>query len=121
MKTSIAVLTSICLIASPVLARENTYREPGHGYRNYEQSDYRNYDNREHYHKKNNNGDKIAIGLAGLIIGAALMNAAQTPQAPVVVATPEQQAYERGRQERLRIEQAQREQRAYECGYYGNC
>jgi hypothetical protein len=114
MKATIALVTSICLIASPVIARENTYREPGRGYHTYEEP--------HSYHKKNNDTtERVAIGLAGLIIGAAIMNAAQTPPTPVVTLTREQQAYERGRQERLRIEQAQREQRAYECGYYGNC
>lgn len=81
----------------------------------------------EHRHSRGKvtTGEAVAIGIGALVLGAALADSNRQRQynpAPAYgYTTPEQDAYERGRLDRQREEQARREQRAYECGYYGRC
>jgi hypothetical protein len=113
MKSAIAILVTLGMLASPAHARDR--------------DDYRHYQHEGHQHKKSNN-DAIVYGIAGLIIGAAVASSLDdhpkqqqaTPQYGYTYDS-ERAAYGRGRAERARQEREAREQRAYQCGYYGNC
>lgn len=113
MKSAIAILVTLGMLASPAHARDRD-------------DDYRHYQHEGHQHKKSNN-DAIVYGIGGLILGAVIASSLEdrpkqqaTPQYDYVYDS-EREAYERGRAERARQERVEREQRAYQCGYYGNC
>jgi len=111
MKSAIAILVTLGMLASPAHARDR--------------DDYRHYQHEGHQHKKSNNNDAIAYGIGGLILGAVIASSLEDrpkqQASPQYVYDTERAAYERGRAERARQEREAREQRAYQCGYYGNC
>ena len=112
MKSAIAILVTLGMLASPAHARDH--------------DDYqRHYRHEGHQAKKSNNNDAIVYGIGGLILGAVIASSLEDrpkqQASPQYVYDTERDAYERGRAERARQERVEREQRAYQCGYYGNC
>ena len=129
---TIAVIVLLSICATSVSAREygghyqvDTQRNSGGEWeRNYREHSH--VDTRRDFGKKNNNSEKIAIGVGALILGAVIAGAYSHRDDPEIQTQPyyndnEQEAYQRGLRARLERERIEREQRAYQCGYYGNC
>lgn len=117
----IAVIALLSIFATSVSAREYG----GEWERNYRE--HSRVDTRKDFGKKNNNSEKIAIGVGALILGAVIADAYNHRQNNTNIQRQpyyddyEQEAYQRGLRARLERERIEREQRAYQCGYYGNC
>lgn len=92
---------------------QERYERNGGG-RHYGGNYYNGYYNGYYHHGGLNRDEKLILGAA--LIYSIAKNAQQSDPA-----YRERKAFEQGLHAREREIQAERERRAYECGYYGNC
>jgi hypothetical protein len=120
-KTLVLGAIALTVFAASTAHADDRYRRDAP---RYDRNHNVGYTDRGHRHS-----DWVAPVVGGLILGVIISEASR-PAAPVVIyapppavsyTTPEQIAYQRGVEERLRQEQIERERAAYQCGLTGNC
>ena len=133
MNRGVSMYKSLVLgaIALTVFAASTAHAGDRHGnrYRHdaapYSRNHQVGYADRGHRHS-----NWVGPAIGGLILGTIISEVSRPrPVPPVVVyqehpynyMTPEQIAYQRGLEARLRLERAERERAAYQCGLTGNC
>ena len=117
---------ALTVFAASTAHADDRYRRDAPRYeRNHNVGRDYGYSDRGHRH-----ADWVAPVVGGLILGTILSEVSRPRYEPPVVVyqehpvnymTPEQIAYQRGLEARLRQEQIARERAAYQCGLTGNC